>query len=246
MKHLKKNIFVALLFIALLNLGVGLNNVSFQAQELEQSQDFSYSSNYKNSSDKANQTVTAYTDDLLGKFEKSNREFIKSKIGNKIVYFHQRMIDEAIIEKDFIVYQFDRYSSEIIDKKVYWRSGLPEYFAPRVIKIEAEFIAEGDILSTKLYIISPESDIFPLDPVPKNPCWIVKSIKGENIVITIIDAIDGIILGYGIPPPYNGFVLSGPLCVFRTKYPPIPEGKSHLIPVESPTSSPERSDEILF
>jgi len=35
-------------------------------------------------------------------------------------------------------------------------------------------------------------------------------------------------------------------CVFRTKYPPIPAGKSHLIPVESPTSSPERSDEILF
>ena len=40
-----------------------------------------------------------------------------------------------------------------------------------------------------------------------------------------------------------GFLIQ---CVFRTKYPPIPAGKSQLIPVESPTPSPERSDEILF
>jgi len=44
----------------------------------------------------------------------------------------------------------------------------------------------------------------------------------------------------------HAYLDSEPGCVFRTKYPPIPAGKSHLIPVESPTSSPERSDEILF
>jgi len=46
-------------------------------------------------------------------------------------------------------------------------------------------------------------------------------------------------------PPFFSFHQI-PYCVFRTKYPPIPAGKSQLIPVESPTPSPERSDEILF
>lgn len=210
MKKLKKNIFAALIFVVLLNLGIGLNNVSSQAQELEQSQDFSYSRNYKNSSDKASQTVTAYSDYLLGKYEKSNREFIKIKIGNKIVYFHQRMIDEAIVEKDFIVYQFDRYSRELIEKIIQWRSGLPDYVVPRISRETAELMAEGDIVYTSLYIISPKSHVFPLTPIPENPCWVVRSTTDGNTVITVVDAMNGEILGYGIPPPDNGFTLSGP------------------------------------
>jgi len=210
MRHLKKNIFAVLIFVILLNLGVGLSNVSFPVEESEQGHDFSYSSNYKNDSDIERYTATANSDELLGKYEKSSREFIKTQIGDKIVYFHQRMINEAIVEKDFIVYQFDKYTKELIEKIVHWRSGLPEYVFLRVSKEEAEFIVDGDFLFSKLYFISSESDVFPITPTPENPCWVVRSIRNGNIIITIIDAMDSTILGYGIPPPYNGFAFSGP------------------------------------
>jgi len=210
MKHLKKNILVVLLFAVLLNFGVGINNDCLLAVEPEKGQNFSDSRNHQKNSANPSYTVTAPSDELLGKYENSNREFIKSEIGNKIVYFHQRKISEAIVEKDFIVYQFDKDTKKLINKKAYWRKGLPEQVIPRVTQEGAELMAEGDILSTKIYIISPESNVFPLTPIPKNPCWIVKSIKNENIIISIIDAMEGTKLGYGIPPPYNGFSLSGP------------------------------------
>ncbi|GAH13281.1 unnamed protein product, partial [marine sediment metagenome] len=52
-------------------------------------------------------------------------------------------------------------------------------------------------------IISPESDVFPIKPTPQNPCWIVRSIDNNKITVTIIDAINGKVLGYGVPPPRN-------------------------------------------
>ena len=76
-------------------------------------------------------------------------------------------------------------------------------------------MVEGDVFNSKLYLISPESDVFPIYPTPESPCWIIKSMKGENVIITIIDAMSGSLLGYGIPPPYTGFSLSGP----RAQYP---------------------------
>ncbi|MBN1846355.1 MAG: hypothetical protein JW810_11770, partial [Sedimentisphaerales bacterium] len=60
------------------------------------------------------------------------------------------------------------------------------------------------------YIISPKSEIFPLDPVPTNPCWAVRSLDGDYILVTIIDAITGDTLGYGTPPPYEGLSIHGP------------------------------------
>ncbi len=37
-------------------------------------------------------------------------------------------------------------------------------------------MAAGDALFSGLYMISPESDVFPLDPPPLNPCWVVRSV----------------------------------------------------------------------
>ena len=51
--------------------------------------------------------VTAKNDENLEKYEKGDKEFKKLEIGDMDVYWHQRMIDDAVVEGDFIVYQFD-------------------------------------------------------------------------------------------------------------------------------------------
>jgi len=156
-------------------------------------------------------SVAVGSNDLLREYETSEREFKRFEIGNKIVYFHQRMIDNAIVEKDFIVYQFDTATGILLKKKVQWRDDLPEHILFSLLsKEDAESIAEGEILFSTLYIISPESDVFPLDPTPTNPCWVVRSIQDGNPIVTIIDAVTGEWLDFGVPPPYTGFSLSGP------------------------------------
>jgi len=149
-------------------------------------------------------------DDLLAKYETGDKEFKRVKISDMIVYFHQRMIDEAIVEGDRIVYQFDGNTGELLNKKIRWRSNLPEHVTPLITKEEAESMVRGEVQFTRLYIISPESDAFPLKPTPQNPCWVVRSVDDGELIVTIIDAVDGKICGYGIPPPYTGFSLSGP------------------------------------
>ena len=154
--------------------------------------------------------VAGSIDDLLGQYEGGDKDFERVEIGDKIVYYHQRMIDNAIVEKDFIVYQFDKNTKELLDKKVYWRSGLPEHVTINVDRAGPESMVKGDVQSTNLYIISPNSDVFPLDPTPENPCWVVRSIDNEMTIVTIFDAVTGKKLGYGVPPPDGGFSLSGP------------------------------------
>ncbi len=149
-------------------------------------------------------------DDLLAKYETGGREFERIEIGDVIVYFHQRMIDEAIVEKDFIVYQFDKDTEELLKKKIHWRGDLPEHAMPEIAKEEAESVVKGEVQFTRLYIISPESDVFPLVPTPQNPCWVVRSHHDGRPIVTIVDAVDGEMLGNGVPPPNTGFSLSGP------------------------------------
>ena len=157
--------------------------------------------------------VAAGSDDMLRKYEESGKQFETVEIGDTIVYFHQRMIDDAIVEGDYIDYQFDSNTKELKKKIIHWRSDLPEHMppAPMITKEQAESMAKGKVQFTTLYIISPDSVVFPLKPTPKNPCWIVRSIDNGNLIVTIIDAVDGKMLGYGVPPPYTGFSLSGPV-----------------------------------
>ena len=155
--------------------------------------------------------MAAEPDDLIAPYETGEREFRKLEIGDKIVYFHQRMIDDAIVEKDFIVYQFDRETQQLLDKKVHWRSDLPDHIAPRITRDQANAMADGEVQLSELYIISPESDAFPLDQTPNNPCWVVRTVRDGNILVTIIDAVTGKFLGLGVPPPQvTGFSLTGP------------------------------------
>ncbi len=147
---------------------------------------------------------------LLSQYENGERDFEEIEIGEMVVFWHQRMIDGAIVEKDQIVYQFDKSSGQLVDKKVIWREGLPEHIAIKVSQAEAEMLAEGQVLFSDLYIISPESDVYRLDKIPENPCWIVRSDDVNGRTIKIIDAVTAEFLGYGIPPPFGGFAITGP------------------------------------
>jgi hypothetical protein len=142
----------------------------------------------------------------------AGREFRQAEIGGKLVYFHQRMLGPASVEKDFIVYQLDPDTGELLARKGHWRDDLPEELPElHLSREEAEAMAVGDALFSRLYMISPESDVFPLDPPPVNPCWVVRSVTdaGEQVV-SVIDAVEVTYLGPGVPPPYAAFSLTGP------------------------------------
>ena len=145
--------------------------------------------------------MAAENNDLIRKYETGDKKFKRFEIGNTISYFHQRMIGDAVVENDFINYQFDKDTEELTDKKMHWRTDLPEHVTSKISKEQAESMVKGEVQSAKLYIISPESHVFPLDPTPENPCWVVRSITDGNMIVTIIDAITGKIPGYGVPPP---------------------------------------------
>ena len=156
--------------------------------------------------------VIASEDGLLGKYEKSDRLFKRDVTDSKIIYWHLRMIDGAIVEGDRIIYQFDKDTKELIKKIVNWRDDLPEHLPPVISKEEAESIAKSEakgkimntsLAHTKLRYISPDSCWHPIKPTPENPCWIVyfADDKGYNIDVIIVDAVKGKILGHGVPFP---------------------------------------------
>jgi hypothetical protein len=150
--------------------------------------------------------------DLLRRHDSSDLPFVEAEFGNMRVYYHQRMIGEALVENDFIVYQFDGRTEELLARKASWRDDLPDTLPADLLDGEAaEAMVDGTVLSSRLYFISPDSDVFPLDQAPENPCWVVRSDVEGRLVITIVDALTGERLGYGVPPPTTtGFSLTGP------------------------------------
>ena len=149
---------------------------------------------------------------LLERYGDGGRHFAEVEIGYMLVYYHQRALGQATVEKDYIVYQLDRETGKLLARKSHWRDDLPATMTDlRVSRDQAEAIVEGEVDFSNLYIISPESDVFPLDPTPRNPCWAVRSVgeRGEYVV-TVIDAVTGLVLGEGVPPPYTAFSLTGP------------------------------------
>jgi hypothetical protein len=143
--------------------------------------------------------------------EVADREFETLEIGDKIVYFHQRKCGDAVVLGDRILYRFDKVTGELISKTVDWRDDLPDPpVQPQIAQEAAESMVEGDIRFSRLCIIPPESPVFPLDPAPENPCWVVASTVSGQMVLTVIDAVDGTVLGNGVPPPYNAFSMTGP------------------------------------
>ncbi len=161
------------------------------------------------SSQEAGQWITSSEDSLLQSVETSDRVFKRLEIGRIVSYFHQRRIGEAVVEKDFIRYQFDLDTGGLIEKKVRWRADLPDRVKPAVTRAEAEHLAGGVVERSRVYIISPESSVFKIRPTPVNPCWVVWSKLDGKLIIVVIDAIAGEKLGYGAAPPYAGLATCG-------------------------------------
>ena len=137
------------------------------------------------------QTVVANQEPLLRDHEDTDREFYKLQIGDTVSYFHQRMIEEAFVEGDFIRYQFNVDSGEVGEHTVQWRDDLPQTADPVITQDQAESMVKGDVQRSMLCFISPESHTFPVTPTPENPCWIVRSeVDGWLAVIAIRRATD--------------------------------------------------------
>jgi hypothetical protein len=157
-------------------------------------------------------TVSPGQDAFLAHVEQQDIEFTRLRNDElKIVsFFHQRMIGEAIVEKDFIRYRFNSETGELIDEERQWREDLPSRLPRIIAQDQAEAEAEGEVQFSQLYYISPQSEVFPLRPTPKHPCWVVSSKADDQILVTIVDAVTGQKLGYGIPPPATGLSIHGP------------------------------------
>ena len=151
-------------------------------------------------------------DSRLYQVEKSSRQFTRMENPALKVssYFHQRRIGDAIVEKDFIRYQFDTDTGELIQQTRKWRDNLPDELTINISQAEAEAKVSGQVTSSQLLIISPESEIFHFDPVPENPCWVVRTGDEDGFsVITVVDAVTGEVLGNGTPPPSEGMAIHG-------------------------------------
>jgi hypothetical protein len=159
------------------------------------------------------QWVLPAEDNRLRAVEKSERMFkrLENPMIHRISYFHQRRLGDIIVEKDFIRYQFDTTTGEMIEQTRKWRQGLPEDLKVVVSRAEAETKVPGVVQSADLVLISPESEIFHFDPVPANPCWVFHiRDKMNRLAIVVVDAVTGKRLGNGVPPPSKGMAIGGP------------------------------------
>ncbi len=148
---------------------------------------------------------------VAGEHGLKERDFQMLEIGDRLVYFHQRMLGDATVQGDFIVYQFDLETGRLIERTEHWRDDLPEELPPLGITMEeAEMMVEGEVLFTRLKIIAPGSPVYPIEPTPMNPCWVVRSQVNGRQKVSVIDAVTGTFLGYGIAPPSDAFSLGGP------------------------------------
>lgn len=137
--------------------------------------------------------VTPVEDRMLLSIDKSDKIFtrMENTLLKKVSFFHKRKIGDAIVEKDFIRYKFDTETGKLIEKTIKWRDDLPEEVIPAITQARAESMVEGEPQWSRLYFISPESEIYRIDPTPQNPCWVVRSIENERHIVTIIDAMTG-------------------------------------------------------
>jgi len=151
------------------------------------------------------------SNDLLRQYDPEYEQFSGIEISNKIVYFQQRMLEEAIVQKDRIVYHFDKNTKELLDVKVHWREDLPDELPPIISREQAEAMVEAPVRYSRLYYIAEDSRVFPIKPTPKNPCWVIETLNDSDTTVTIIDAVEGELAGFGVPPPsqYAAFSLTG-------------------------------------
>jgi parallel beta-helix repeat protein len=131
------------------------------------------------------------------------------EIGDLLVLYQQRYIGDAEVEKDMIIYQFDKTTQGHKNTLKQWRNDLPDTLPP-IISMQEALAKVKNPDGARLVYISPESDVFPLDPVPTNPCWIVRNMNEGKLELIVFDAVTGRELGTGITPPYTAYSQTGP------------------------------------
>jgi len=129
----------------------------------------------------------------------SDEEFDRYQHGNITIFFHQRMVGEAIVEGDFLNYRFDSETGELVGKSSNWRENMPSSL-PTVISESEALEKAGGGEYAQLYYLSPNSTIY--RPAPETPVWVVwhphKPDRWGNV--TVIDAITCEFIAFGIPP----------------------------------------------
>jgi len=164
-----------------------------------------------------NQTLVTPDDNpmlaqLLAQHGQTNGTYKKFEFRDgDVVYNYQRMIGNITVEGDFINCQVSA-TGEPLKNFTHWRDNLTGNPNITITKEEAINITGGG--GVALYYISPDSAVFStIDPIPQDPCWINWKRDGNGTLynITVVDAQNGTILGYGIPPPSPSFVYAGPI-----------------------------------
>jgi ASPIC and UnbV/FG-GAP-like repeat/FlgD Ig-like domain len=149
---------------------------------------------------------------LLAPHEDGSLNFQEFNISNKIVYHHQRMIGDAEVENDRILYHFDQQSHRLLAVYRDWRNDLPDELPQLAMNATvASYMTNGIIHFTKLIYISPESAIYRFNPVPTNPCWVIAHQETEHMELSVYDAVTGEFVGKGIAPPSESYSLTGPI-----------------------------------
>jgi hypothetical protein len=89
---------------------------------------------------------------LLKNLEAGYDRFEEIEIGDNIVYFYQRVVGNAIVEKDFKVYYFNRDTRELTAKNTHWREDIPENLPEKMMtKEQAEAVVGGEVQFSRLY-----------------------------------------------------------------------------------------------
>lgn len=140
-------------------------------------------------------------------------------IGDKEIYWNQRMVGEAIVEGATTVVQFNPLTKEYVEVQssrleVVDDAIVSPMFTREQITSMPQVI--GSFLGAQLYILKQDSPVFPVKSDPTHPSWVVYSSDGlypdgsNKLVISIFDAVTGGFLGYGTPPPFTALSINGP------------------------------------
>ena len=174
---------------------------------------FSMSATYSIAGDLSVHTdkrVLTHPTEAIAAFEPHHAAYRGVTIADRVVYYRQRMIGDAMVIGDLHAYHLDKDSMSLLNEVRRWRDDLPETLPEVVSQAFAESMVDGHIVSSQLAYLPQGPSIFNLDPVPCHPCWIIRTTwTGEDITIHIIDGVTGAFLGYADPPPSAGFAMSG-------------------------------------
>jgi hypothetical protein len=126
----------------------------------------------------------------------------EARVINGVRYEKQYVTRRQVVALDGHVAQESR-SAE-------WTDPVPAVPPLTVTREQAEALVAGEVLFSELVMISPNSEVFTFEPTPVNPCWIVYTRDGDGYRTTVVDAVTGMVLGNGVPPPSASYAMSGP------------------------------------